>query len=173
LRRRRVRRLRATIAERPAPDIFARRRLTVGQLRAVADRRFGDAEALVATGDNARANGAQYLAGIAVEVLLKGALVERYPGLAFRRQDEVTAADRVVWNLIWRSHDLAEMLERLPMLRASADLRGRQAGRPYLAWLTGICGSWTIFARYSPATSTMSDAREMVERVRYLKEVLR
>ncbi len=154
------------------PDIFARRRLTVGQLRAVADRRFGDAEALVATGDNARANGAQYLAGIVVEILLKGALVDRFPGVALLPSDEVSTADRAVWNLIWRSHDLSEMLQRLPAVKASVERKGRQAGRPYLFWLNGICGSWTIFARYSPLTSTIGAAREMVERVGQLKQVI-
>jgi hypothetical protein len=41
----------------------------------VAERRFGDAQALVNTGDNARANGAAYLAGFVVEILLKAQLV--------------------------------------------------------------------------------------------------
>ena len=156
-----------------APDIFARRRLTVGQLRAVADRRFGDAEALVATGDNARANGAQYLTGLVVEILLKGQLLRLHPRLAATGSAEVLAADRVVWSLIWRSHDLAEMLEHLPDLRRAVRTRGERAGQPYDRWLGEICGRWTIFARYSPFTSKMADARNWLEQVRQLKEALR
>jgi len=40
-----------------AKGIFAKRRLTPGQLRAVAELRFDDALALLETGVNARANG--------------------------------------------------------------------------------------------------------------------
>jgi len=154
-------------------DIFARQRLTTGQMRAVAERRFDDAKALCETGQNARANGAQYLAGIVIEILLKAALVEAFPGVAVLKSYEVSSADRLVWNLIWRSHDLAEMLEHLPNLKASISRRGRIAGKPYLNWLAAICGSWTIFARYSPVTSTMEEAKVMLERVRTLKAVLK
>ena len=155
------------------PDIFARRRLMVGQLRAVADRRFGDAETLVATGDNARANGAQYLTGLVVEILLKGQLLRRNPRLSIVQSAEVDPGDRPVWTLIWRSHDLAEMLEQLPDLRRAVRTRGERAGQPYDRWLSDICGRWTIFARYSPLTSKMADARDRLEQVRLLKEALR
>jgi hypothetical protein len=153
-------------------DIFAKRRLTVGQLRAVADRRFGDAEALVATGDNARANGAQYLAGIVVEIRLKAELVRMYPSVARQRPHDVKDAERRVWNMIWRSHNLTEMLEQATTLRASVDAAGERAGRPYFEWLADICGRWTVFARYTSVTRTMGEARSMLERVRLLKEVM-
>ena len=156
-----------------SPDIFARRRLTVGQLRAVADRRFGDAEALVTAGDNARANGAQYLTGLVVEILLKGQLLRLHPRLAVVGPAEVVVADRLVWSLIWRSHDLAEMLEQLPDLRRAVRTRGERAGQPYDRWMAEICGRWTIFARYSPLTSKMADARNWLEQVRLLQEALR
>ena len=155
------------------PDIFARRRLTVGQLRAVADRRYGDAEALVATGDNARANGAQYLAGIVVEILLKGQLLAAYPQVLTFKVEGLAAADRPVWSLVWRSHDLEAMLDLLPSVRSYVDRAGRRAGMPCFAWLLGIATTWTIFARYSPATSKMIEVRQMVDRVRILKELLR
>jgi hypothetical protein len=154
-------------------DIFAKQRLTIGQLRAVADRRFGDAVALVETGDNARANGAQYLAGIVIEILLKGQLLKRYPSAASKMVDDLSPDESEVWKLIWRSHDLGDILDRLPLLRASLAERSRRAGTPYLRWLTGICERWTIHARYSPHTSTMSDAKEMLKRVRTLKELIK
>ena len=155
------------------PDIFARRRLTVGQLRAVADRRFGDAEALVATGDNARANGAQYLAGMVLEILLKGKLLQTFPLTSAPDTTGLSARNRERWQLVWRSHDLAAMLDELPSLKVAVDDAGRRAGRPYLSWLSALCARWTIHARYSPSTSTIADARAMLERVRLLKEVVR
>jgi len=72
-------------------NIFLKQRLTIGQLRAVADRRYGDAVTLVETGDNARANGAQYLAGIVIEILLKGQLLRLHPNLASVAADKVAA----------------------------------------------------------------------------------
>ena len=117
-------------------DIFAKQRLTVGQLRAVADRRFGDALALAETGENARANGAQYLAGIVIEILLKGQLLQLYPQLASLDGSKVDSSNRRVWNLVWRSHSLEEILDELPLLRASVQFRAtRRASR------TSV-GSW-------------------------------
>ena len=130
----------------------------------------------MATGDNARANGAQYLAGIVVEIRLKAELVRIYPSVAVQRSHDVTESERPVWNLIWRSHNLTEMLERATTLRASVDAAGRRAGRragrPYYEWLADICGRWTIFARVTSVTSTMVEARSMLGRVRLLKEVM-
>lgn len=53
--------------------------LRPSQLIAVADRRFDDAVALSETGDNARANGVQYLAGLVIEISLKAELVRQHP----------------------------------------------------------------------------------------------
>jgi hypothetical protein len=154
-------------------DIFAKQRLTVGQLRAVAERRFGDAVALVETDDNARANGAQYLAGIVIEILLKGQLLRLNPQLASLAAEQVGAGDRKVWGLIWRSHSLIEMLDELPLLRWSVKLKGERAGQPYLRWLENVCADWSIHARYSSLSSKMANARQMLDRVRILKEVIK
>jgi hypothetical protein len=153
-------------------DIFTKQRLTAGQLRAVAERRFDDAQALCDTGQNARANGAQYLAGIVIEILLKGQLLKLYPHAAGQASSKV-ADDRIIWALIWRSHDLADILDRLPLLRMAVNGKGSEAGKPYPEWLMGICNRRTIHARYSPATSTIADAREMISRVRILKEIIK
>ena len=58
--------------------IFLKVRLRPTQLRTVAERRFDDAVALRQTGKNARANGAIYLGGFAIECLLKARLLEDF-----------------------------------------------------------------------------------------------
>lgn len=83
------------------------------------------------------------------------------------------AHDTHVWNLIWRSHDLTEMLAQLPELTTGVRRRGERAGEPYVQWLREICSTWTIFVRYSTSTSLMADAVHNLGRVRKLKEVLR
>ena len=103
-----------------ASEVFAKQRgIGPSQFAAVAERRYGDAQALSATGDNARANGAQYLAGIVLDILLKAQLMRQYPEIARKRSHEVSKHDRAVWNLIWRSHDWVEMLDQLPALKAA------------------------------------------------------
>lgn len=144
-----------------------------GQLAAVAERRFADAQALCDTGENARANGVQYLAGIVLDVLLKAQLMRRYPSVARARGSELAESERAMWGLIWRSHDLAGMLDNLPELRVAVQKRGVRDGLPYWAWLTEICGVWSVHARYSSMTSTIDEARMFLERVRHLKELLK
>jgi hypothetical protein len=144
-----------------------------GQLTIVAERRFADAQALCDTGENARANGAQYLAGIVIDILLKAQLMRRYPEVARKRSHEVKDDERRLWSLIWRSHEIEAMLDQLPLLEAMVAYHGERAGKPYLRWLISICASWDIQLRYSTRTSLMSDAKAMVERVRELKEILK
>jgi len=87
------------------------------QAKALAkERRFEDAQALCATRQNARANGAAYLAGFVIEILLKARLVRQYETIARKRQHDVKDAERGVWSLIWRSHDLGAMLDAMPEL---------------------------------------------------------
>jgi hypothetical protein len=158
------------------PDkIFARRfDVTPTQLAAVADRRFRDAEALCEMGHNERANGAVYLCGIVIEILLKSQLLRRYGQTARKRpHDPMDENEREVWSLIWRSHDLAEMLDRNPELAAAVQRKGQDDGHPYLDWLRAICGEWTIYVRYSSFTTDIGSARDMISRVRFLKEVLK
>ena len=139
----------------------------------VADRRFDDAKALVDTGDNRRANGAAYLAGFVIEILLKARLVEMHPAVARKRQHEVTESERELWRLIWKQHDLDDMLSHLPELQAALLQQGNRHSVNYLAELKKFCGTWTIQARYSSRTITMREARRLVETVRLLKEQLR
>lgn len=142
-------------------------------MAAVAERRFGDAEALSRTDENARANGVAYLVGFVIEILLKARLVAKYRSIARKRQHEVPDSERDVWRLIWRQHDLDGMLDRMPELEAALKWRGERDGRDHLAELKKVCATWTIQARYSPRTITMAEAREWLERVRSLKELLK
>jgi len=157
-----------------AGSIFQRQRsLTPSQLVTVATRRFEDARALCDTGKNAHANGAQYLCGFVVELLLKAHLVRQYAATANRPAHDVREAERMIWSLIYRSHDLEEMLSRLPQVQAMVIKREEREGRPYWSHLRGLCSEWTIYARYSTQTSQLSAAREMLRRVRELKEILK
>lgn len=138
----------------------------------VAERRFADADALCRTGENARANGAAYLAGFVIEILLKARLVRQFNATAKKRPHQVTDADRDVWNLIWRTHDLAAMLEKLPEFQGWLRNRGDRDGKNYVAELRKAA-QWSIYARYSSRTMLISEAKDILERVRLLKEVLK
>jgi hypothetical protein len=143
-------------------------------MRAVAQRRFEDAETLAETKSNARANGVIYLLGIAIDILLKAMLVERFPRVAQSRESDLTSEDdRRRWRLIWRSHQLADMLDELAGLEAAIKRRGDRAGQAYNQWLKTFCGEWTIHVRYSSSTAQMDEAVRQLDRVRVLKEVLR
>jgi len=149
-------------------------RLSRAQLVMVAQRRFEDAEALCDTEENARANGAQYLCGFVVEILLKAQLLVRNHGIGVKRSQEgMSDEERETWSLIFRSHDLGEMLARLPELRKKVEYDGKRTGKPLAEDLQWICSTWTIYARYSPRTTNIHDARIFLERVRRLKEVLK
>jgi hypothetical protein len=139
----------------------------------VAERRFEDAKALCDLGQNARANGAAYLVGFVIEILLKARLVDKHPAIARKRPHEVIETERPAWRLIWQNHDLEGMLEALPELAASLKVRGARANLDYLGELKKVCATWTIFARYSPQTIQIDQARDLLERVRLLKELLK
>ena len=144
----------------------------------VADRRFDDARMLAASKDNARANGVAYFAGFVIEILLKAQLVRKHSATARRRPHEVattkvTEAERKVWALIWRQHDLEQMLIELPQLESALVKRGQRDGKDYVADLKKICATWTIQARYSPHTMKMSEAKAILNRVKELKELIK
>jgi hypothetical protein len=140
-------------------DIFRRELLKPSQLRSVARRRFEDAEWLRKSGENARANAVFYLGGFVIECLLKARMLERYPSMQRARSTEgMSDQDRVVWRLIYRSHDLREMLRRLPELQQQIGAADRREGARRLEKLNSLCQRWTIFARYSPRTETMKAA---------------
>jgi hypothetical protein len=60
-------------------SIFERRVPTPREAREVAESRLGDAECLRESHSDERANGAMYLGGYVIEILLKAKLIERHP----------------------------------------------------------------------------------------------
>ena len=159
---------------KPTGEIFDRTRLSPGQLRTVANRRFDDAKYLRNSGNNARANGAMYLAGFVLECLLKARLLERYSWLQSHGRSKILTArrERVIWDLCYRSHDLAGILECLPELRGRFDGLGQREGNRLWQNLTSICGQWTIFARYSPKSANITEAGEFLDQIKEIKEWL-
>lgn len=153
--------------------VFERQRLSAAQLRLVAQRRYDDADYLRCSGKNARANGVLYLGGFVIECLLKAKLVEQYPAVANERDPaKLAVADRELWNLLNRSHDLTDILNRLPDVRAKMlAVRHRGGGVAY-ARLQAICNEWTIFARYSTRTETMAFASAFLDNIKELRSWL-
>ena len=142
-------------------------------MRTVAERRFDDAEALRQTEENARANGVAYLAGVVIDILLKAKLIEKFPAIAKMGQHELSDDERGVWFLIWKSHDLEDMLSHLSEVEASVKKIGERAGYDYHGNLKKLCATWTIQARYSSRTLLMTEAAELLDRVRRLNEVFK
>jgi hypothetical protein len=155
-------------------NIFSKSRLRPSQMRTVAERRFGDAEYLFDSAENERANGAMYLAGFVIECLLKASLFEWHKWLQSSRSSEgLSAADRQIWSLCFRSHDLDEILSHLPELTERLAKLPRESPGTLLKSLKHVCGSWTIFARYSPHSATIREASQFLDRVKGLREWLK
>jgi hypothetical protein len=156
----------------PKDRIFKKAQLTPGQLFAVADRRFDDALYLCRSKENARANGAMYIAGFVIECCLKAWLLRTYRWLgnaAFpeQRSDE----DKHLWRLCYRSHNLDEIAAHLPNVTARLESRDQLGARSLVATLKSVC-SWSIFARYSPQAENIRAAEQFVGQVRELKKWL-
>jgi hypothetical protein len=150
-------------------QIFERTRLTAGQLRAVAEKRLGDARCLLASRDNGRCAGACYLAGFVIECLLKALILERRPGLG-RNVDpaRLPSADRYVLDLLY-SHNLPALLDLLPEARVKLTVVSGQDDRAIWLKLNALCAEWTIFARYSPRDASRADAERFVNDVGEVK----
>jgi hypothetical protein len=154
--------------------IFQRAKLKPSQLRTVADRRLADARTLRQTERNERANGVMYLGGFVIECLLKAQLLETFrwlqsaPSAVGRSRDE-----QRLWSLCYRSHELDEILARLPAVRHRILLAEQRGQAPLLHQLQSICAQWSIHARYSPYSAMLSEAIEFLERVKELMEWLK
>ena len=157
------------------PDIFDRVRLNPAQLRTVAERRYADAECLRKTGDNERANGATYLGGFVIECLLKARLLEEHPWLQGPLGPNPSKQEQRLWSLCYRSHDLEEILGHLPALQRELAARDAAQGVKHgsLQTLKMLCSQWTIQARYSARSETMTAAERFLGRVKGLKECLK
>ncbi|HWE93473.1 MAG TPA: hypothetical protein VG269_05810 [Tepidisphaeraceae bacterium] len=146
-----------------AGGIFERpRKLTPGQLRAVADRRYDDAMCLLNSGENARMNGAMYMGGFVVECLLKAMLLERHSNLQ-RPVDPaaLSRTDHEAFVLLF-GHALDEMLVFIPEVRAKLRFLKNADGRPLWPAFQAICEQWTVYARYSPRHAKVEDARRFL-----------
>ena len=149
-------------------SVFDKVRLKPTQARTVADLRYDDAQALQKTGQRERANGVIYLAGIAVECLLKAILLKKHrwlqsPGTLQTSSSEQTELIR----LCYRAHDLLGIQERLPELFASPRVTPsiKQS-------LKHIASVWTIHIRYSPKKADMAKASRFLDRVKELRKWL-
>lgn len=154
-------------------DIFRKVRLSPSQLRSVADRRFADAECLLNSGDQDRANGAIYMAGFVIECLLKALLLERHRNLQGTvNPATLSDSDHEVFGLLY-SHALDDMLGFLPEIETK--LKGVRTKSGRVAWreLNEICEEWTIFARYSTQHAKLARAREYLETVQEVKKWLK
>jgi len=155
-------------------DIFSRVRLRPSQMRTVADWRFADAEALRRTGKNAHANGAMYLAGFVIECLLKAQLLEKHPWLQSASSPEGrTPREQRLWSLLYRSHNLDEILDYLPSVRKRVAQEEQRGVRELTRALNTVCAEWTVFARYSPHSADIDDARDFLDQVKELRRCLR
>jgi hypothetical protein len=156
-----------------AHAIFERPQLNATQLLTVADRRLEDATYLANSGLNARANGAMYLAGFAVECCLKSALLRTYPWLRNAATPEGRSdADRTIWMLCYRSHALDEIVARLPGLREQVRARDQLGAHSGWDVLREVCSTWTIMARYSPLQADSNEAGVFVDKIKEIRRCL-
>jgi hypothetical protein len=153
-------------------DVFERVRLKPTQLRTVADRRYADAQYLCASQQNRHANAVLYLGGFVVECLLKARLMQRFAWLQAPHTKRVPSArERRLYDLCYRWHDLAAILEHLPEVLEQLT-RTDPTGRTGVALRT-VCERWTVFARYSPRTATMEEAEQFLDQIKEIRACLR
>lgn len=153
--------------------IFKKQRLTPGQLRSVAERRYDDAMCLLNSGVNARSTGAMYMGGFVIECMLKALLLERHSNLQVPLDPaKLSARDREVYGLLY-GHELDDMLAFLPevekKLRVVKDAQGRSVWEKFRS----LCEEWTVYARYSPRLAKIEVAKEFLNTVREVKSWLR
>jgi hypothetical protein len=154
-------------------SIFTKRRLTPGQLRAIATLRLDDAKCLAESGQNTRMNGAMYMGGFVIECLLKALLLDRHPNLCVPVDPaRLSIADREVHALLY-SHELDRMLGFLPEVRpkleAATDAKGRSPWRAF----RDVCEEWSVYARYSTVQAKVDDARRFLNTIDEVKEWLK
>jgi hypothetical protein len=149
------------------PRIVDKIRLTPGQLRAVAELRFGDAQCLVNSAESQRANGAIYIAGFVIECLLKALLLDRYPNLRSPVDPvKLSPRDREIFDLLY-SHELDVMIGFLP------DIKPKFMAVSVWKEFNDIRAEWTIYVRYSPTQEKVDRAKQYLATVKEAKKWLK
>ena len=139
----------------------------------MAERRFADAQYLLASRNPERANGAIYMAGFVIECLMKALLLDRHPNLRARVDPaKLSRSDREVWGLLY-AHDLDDMLGFLPELEEKLFGLRIHSGQSVWEAFKTICEEWTVYARYSPMTANLGQAEAFVETVEEVKKWLK
>lgn len=131
------------------------------QIYAVAKRRYGDACSLRDTGHKERAPGAIYLAGLAVEIALKGRMLAAFPWLATARSsyDSLRGERRRICGLYWKLHDLDGLAHATPGV---ISLIRHQGGIELVEQFKRICSEWSIEIRYDTKPKTAAEAIQFV-----------
>jgi hypothetical protein len=117
-----------------------------------------------------------YMAGFVIECLLKARLLEKYRWLqSAGNTGALPKADRKLYDLCYRMHDLAAILDSLPDVKQRLErIDSNRWQTPRLhVMLLSIVGQWTIFARYSTQTTTMGEADEFIRKIKEIKEWLK
>lgn len=153
-------------------SVFDKVRLKPSQARTVADLRYGDAQALQKTGQRERANGVIYLAGIAVECLLKAILLKKHKWLQSRdTAQSLSPRQAELMQLCHKAHDLWAIVERIPEITESS--RGStRPQRDRLVQMLRKVSTWTIHIRYSPKKAHKSEASLFLDQVKELRQWL-
>jgi hypothetical protein len=129
-------------------------------------RRLGDARCLLDSGDPERTNGAIYIAGFTIECLLKAMLLERRPNLSLPVDvSRLSVQDREAFDLLYRQHDLAAMLQFLPEVGAKLRAMESRGGGGAVRAFRDACAEWTVYIRYSPRHASRAEAVRFVESV--------
>lgn len=147
--------------KRAANRSASRHRLRPSQIRHVAGRRFDDAQRLLAAGRR-HANGAIYLAGIAVECYLKAELLSAYPSLASTPPSKLKGTDLHRWELLFRWHDLLGLVEALPRTLEVLQNNLGSVGAAAVRSLKMIAAQWSIMIRYDSRDMDLADAQHML-----------
>ncbi|HWL94219.1 MAG TPA: hypothetical protein VNT79_11865 [Phycisphaerae bacterium] len=111
-----------------------------------------------------------YLGGFVIECLLKARLLDRFKWLQSAGSPEGRSkGDQHLWSLCYRSHNLDEMLEKLPEITIKLSTQEQRESNRLVQSLKSICAQWTIYARYSPYNADSDDARNFLNQIRELK----
>lgn len=134
-------------------------------VRLAGRERLTDALALL-NAPGKRYTGSVYLAGLALDCLLKAKLLDTRPVLATAQPTRLVGDDALVYRLVFVSHNLPAMVDRVlpsvaPRLRA-ADPRG---GDRLIRSLSVVAARWTVDIRYSTEPFTREEALDIVTRV--------